>query len=82
MVYTAPSNVREAIQRFYRDVNDKIAKLRSIKRRLPLWTEEALMTGVPADVAEKGPIFVGTDRTSRVQRTSHGSSSAPPTVRP
>jgi predicted nucleotide-binding protein len=58
MVYTAPSDVREAIQRFYRDVNDKVAKLRSIKRRLPLWAKEAPTTGVPADVAENGPIFV------------------------
>jgi predicted nucleotide-binding protein len=53
-----PNNVREEMADFPREVNRKIAKLKSIKERLPLWADEIPMTGVHADIDEDGPIFV------------------------
>jgi hypothetical protein len=58
LVFMVPNNVREEMADFPREVNRKIAKLKSIKERLPLWADEIPMTGVHADIDEDGPIFV------------------------
>lgn len=51
-------DLQQEIRWFVEDVSRKIAKLRSIRGRLPLWADEDSETGVPADISADGPVFV------------------------
>jgi hypothetical protein len=78
VMYVSPDSVDQEIKWFVRRVNGKIATLRSIRERLPLWADQTSMAAVPANVAEGDRSSWCTGRTSRAQSRWPGSSSAPP----